>query len=109
MSKLVYITAYCLFTWLHITYIFFFFSSRRRHTRLQGDWSSDVYSSDLWSEDSQCSRDGANKSTQQVADKSRGNYYRPRRDHPDRDSIKKFAIAEPVILKIGRASCRERV
>src|SRR2546426_10395368 len=25
----------------------FFFSSRRRHTRLQGDWSSDVYSSDL--------------------------------------------------------------
>src|SRR5256885_16871946 len=28
----------------------FFFSSRRRHTRLQGDWSSDVCSSDLISE-----------------------------------------------------------
>src|SRR2546426_7575146 len=28
---------------------FFFFSSRRRHTRLQGDWSSDVCSSDLLS------------------------------------------------------------
>src|SRR5256885_5720911 len=28
---------------------FFFFSSRRRHTRLQGDWSSDVCSSDLYS------------------------------------------------------------
>src|SRR5256885_12139153 len=27
--------------------LFFFFSSRRRHTRLQGDWSSDVCSSDL--------------------------------------------------------------
>src|SRR6266850_4754783 len=27
--------------------IVFFFSSRRRHTRLQGDWSSDVCSSDL--------------------------------------------------------------
>src|ERR1022692_5018995 len=27
----------------------FFFSSRRRHTRLQGDWSSDVCSSDLCS------------------------------------------------------------
>src|SRR5256885_12195354 len=27
--------------------ILFFFSSRRRHTRLQGDWSSDVCSSDL--------------------------------------------------------------
>src|SRR6266566_4611682 len=33
---------------LHILFmIFFFFSSRRRHTRLQGDWSSDVCSSDL--------------------------------------------------------------
>src|SRR5256885_10471409 len=29
---------------------FFFFSSRRRHTRLQGDWSSDVCSSDLFSD-----------------------------------------------------------
>src|SRR3989454_9195469 len=27
--------------------IWFFVSSRRRHTRLQGDWSSDVCSSDL--------------------------------------------------------------
>src|SRR6202167_3057402 len=27
--------------------IFFFFSSRRRHTRCHGDWSSDVCSSDL--------------------------------------------------------------
>src|SRR5256885_11127110 len=30
--------------------VFFFFSSRRRHTRLQGDWSSDVCSSDLGTE-----------------------------------------------------------
>src|SRR5256885_9196815 len=30
-----------------LTVFFFFFSSRRRHTRLQGDWSSDVCSSDL--------------------------------------------------------------
>src|SRR5256885_7728977 len=29
-------------------FLFFFFSSRRRHTRLQGDWSSDVCSSDLF-------------------------------------------------------------
>src|SRR5256885_8759461 len=28
-------------------HVYFFFSSRRRHTRLQGDWSSDVCSSDL--------------------------------------------------------------
>src|SRR5205807_4808407 len=32
---------------LFIFLFFFFFSSRRRHTRLQGDWSSDVCSSDL--------------------------------------------------------------
>src|SRR5256885_4345485 len=30
-----------------LSFHFFFFSSRRRHTRLQGDWSSDVCSSDL--------------------------------------------------------------
>src|SRR2546426_1069158 len=41
-------------TWVRLIYgrfflaeFFFFFSSRRRHTRLQGDWSSDVCSSDL--------------------------------------------------------------
>src|SRR2546430_11152518 len=30
-----------------LSYIFFFFSSRRRHTRFDCDWSSDVCSSDL--------------------------------------------------------------
>src|SRR2546430_4649840 len=30
--------------------MFFFFSSRRRHTRFDCDWSSDVCSSDLWPE-----------------------------------------------------------
>src|SRR2546430_3621302 len=29
-------------------YFCFFFSSRRRHTRFDCDWSSDVCSSDLW-------------------------------------------------------------
>src|SRR2546426_2267605 len=33
--------------WCCLFIFFFFFSSRRRHTRLQGDWSSDVCSSDL--------------------------------------------------------------
>src|SRR5256885_2802055 len=35
----------------------FFFSSRRRHTRLQGDWSSDVCSSDLGGGDRDFPRD----------------------------------------------------
>src|SRR2546427_3059738 len=30
-----------------VLFIFFFFSSRRRHTRFDCDWSSDVCSSDL--------------------------------------------------------------
>src|SRR2546426_8630461 len=34
-------------TWRSSLHVRFFFSSRRRHTRLQGDWSSDVCSSDL--------------------------------------------------------------
>src|SRR2546426_3678787 len=38
---------YLLAHMLLCSYFFFFFSSRRRHTRLQGDWSSDVCSSDL--------------------------------------------------------------
>src|SRR6267142_3631703 len=32
----------------HYLHVFFFFSSRRRHTRLTCDWSSDVCSSDLY-------------------------------------------------------------
>src|SRR5256885_7016057 len=32
---------------LSLSHVLLFFSSRRRHTRLQGDWSSDVCSSDL--------------------------------------------------------------
>src|SRR5699024_11479868 len=32
---------------IHVSPHFFFFSSRRRHTRSKRDWSSDVYSSDL--------------------------------------------------------------
>src|SRR5207237_6671688 len=35
----------------HSMYFFFFFSSRRRHTRFKCDWSSDVCSSDLISQE----------------------------------------------------------
>src|ERR1035441_10786946 len=36
-----------MFKCISILFIFFFFSSRRRHTRCLSDWSSDVCSSDL--------------------------------------------------------------
>src|SRR5688500_19218549 len=42
-----YATSQFLKTFLMFSRLLFFFSSRRRHTRLQGDWSSDVCSSDL--------------------------------------------------------------
>src|SRR5690606_39317695 len=39
---------FCSFVVTHyFTSVFFFFSSRRRHTRFSRDWSSDVCSSDL--------------------------------------------------------------
>src|SRR5690606_38021981 len=38
-----YLIVYC--SWFSV--VFFFFSSRRRHTRFSRDWSSDVCSSDL--------------------------------------------------------------
>src|SRR2546426_6455302 len=38
---------YAIILFCFLYFFFFFFSSRRRHTRLQGDWSSDVCSSDL--------------------------------------------------------------
>src|SRR2546430_11682989 len=37
----------CMFTASFMSCLFFFFSSRRRHTRFDCDWSSDVCSSDL--------------------------------------------------------------
>src|SRR6266487_4712166 len=39
--------SYCSYVSRISRHLFFFFSSRRRHTRWTGDWSSDVCSSDL--------------------------------------------------------------
>src|SRR2546426_9250959 len=59
------------------SWIFFFFSSRRRHTRLQGDWSSDVCSSDL----SSLSRDIA------VNDRKEDQSLRRDQRRPERDAL----------------------
>src|SRR5207248_3435797 len=72
----------CYLYWI----LFFFFSSRRRHTRSYGDWSSDVCSSDLGHEES-CSCElvaaGAGEPKRQSSEQADN-------------------------FKIGRASCRER-
>src|SRR3989454_2670677 len=53
--------------------VLFFFSSRRRHTRLQGDWSSDVCSSDLTREACPwASRSSASRSARRASSRSRG-------------------------------------
>src|ERR1022692_5150426 len=62
-----------------ISICFFFFSSRRRHTRLQGDWSSDVCSSDLL----QCAEASAFQSARKKshASVSRAIMQKIKRDH----------------------------
>src|SRR2546426_5089502 len=49
---------------------FFFFSSRRRHTRLQGDWSSDVCSSDLGARHALSARHAGGGRTASAADRA---------------------------------------
>src|SRR5205807_5941261 len=80
---------------------FFFFSSRRRHTRLQGDWSSDVCSSDLraLSEAKEALKDGS------VDNLRKAKETLMTASHKLAETIYKEAASK----EIGRASCRERV
>src|SRR5690348_18436982 len=87
--------------------MFFFFSSRRRHTRWTGDWSSDVCSSDL-----------LDRRTSEVFETLFGqDAERIVRSYPHQLSggqrqrvlIAQAIACRPSVLEIGRASCRERV
>src|SRR5256885_11359866 len=89
----------------------FFFSSRRRHTRLQGDWSSDVCSSDLLiflAEDlpERNMRRGRPTGAAMPLCWSHAEYVSLVRSAHDGIS---FDRVEPAFQQIGRASCRERV
>src|SRR5207249_6859113 len=94
---------------------FFFFSSRRRHTRSKRDWSSDVCSSDLFRAAldrvlaalaEQIARDGegARKLVEIVVEGA-----------VSKRSARRIALSianSPLVktaIEIGRASCRERV
>src|SRR5437762_3671858 len=91
-----------------------FLSSRRRHTRYIGDWSSDVCSSDLLAigrkahdlvlvtvvRKAEILRDGLIED----AERMREEYPAFNRDVPTRPDAPRGARK-----KIGRASCRERV
>src|SRR5256885_9693284 len=87
----------------------FFFSSRRRHTRLQGDWSSDVCSSDLSSLIGGVAVDAYDRRMILFASQivpgigSLAMLAAIATDHVSLELI--YAL----VLEIGRASCRERV
>src|SRR5256885_12891916 len=74
----------------------FFFSSRRRHTRLQGDWSSDVCSSDL---KSKCGM----RSTRRVATDADS-----RSNSPGRGTSRNLGAERPSLLateKVNQSLC----
>src|SRR5256885_6058337 len=101
------ILCYLLRCLLHTLFIFFFFSSRRRHTRLQGDWSSDVCSSDLTEaakhRDERCPRH-LRPLLHPVVRGKRGATNRA-----GQDPVRPRGSVRGPTSKIGRASCRERV
>src|SRR5256885_3714175 len=89
--------------------LFFFFSSRRRHTRLQGDWSSDVCSSDLALRLAEVliPRQLPQRINEHATDRRKSAHQileAPRLGH--RGGVQLSGDRDG---KIGRASCRERV
>src|SRR5256885_16894301 len=78
--------------------VVFFFSSRRRHTRLQGDWSSDVCSSDL-------TRITSKPAASQISMVSRVLAATP----PSVPAAGGGGMKACGSVGIGRGSCRERV
>src|SRR5205807_4035767 len=92
----------------HQLIVDFFFSSSSRHTRLQGDWSSDVCSSDLLIR--------ARRLEKRLGTPAhlyyKTEFYSPTGSHKVNTALAQAWYAKQEgyeRLKIGRASCRERV
>src|SRR5688500_19983519 len=83
----------------------FFFSSRRRHTRLQGDWSSDVCSSDLTVVIRSVAGPRLKLEKLEIAGPAPDAAYLAAGGFPGKLSRAELAAAVPA--EIGRASCRE--
>src|SRR5207245_6324185 len=91
-----------------LVHLFFFFSSRRRHTRCYRDWSSDVCSSDLAESKLRAALLAAKQVSSariQTLKEERCNAVALLLDEADTE--KQAAAASQI--QIGRASCRERV
>src|SRR5262249_61105465 len=89
----------------------FFFSSRRRHTRLVSDWSSDVCSSDLGTHFKDEVGRNVEVTGRQRARRNPGKGVegRVRSSHGIRAPLGHNSRVVGQEMQIGRASCRERV
>src|SRR2546422_9411890 len=87
-------------------FCFFFFSSRRRHTRCSRDWSSDVCSSDLVGRPRTRRRRGVQLPAGVSGD--RGCRDPGGASHGGERRGRRSASAGGELREIGRASCRER-
>src|SRR5690606_39504158 len=94
--------------------VYFFFSSRRRHTRFSRDWSSDVCSSNL---DGQLLKLLSQAPRMAFADRAKADERRPHLGSLHVSSSFRVGPLSRVrgrrrqrdTSEIGRASCRERV
>src|SRR2546427_1573355 len=92
--------------------VFFFFSSRRRHTRFDCDWSSDVCSSDLAFLAAQIGSSTGLASRSYLNNAKVPQLFVSSGSATWLDDAAKFPWSMgwlPLYTEIGRASCRERV
>src|SRR5256885_8124016 len=94
---------------ISFTSLCFFFSSRRRHTRLQGDWSSDVCSSDLRDRRPRSCWCRSSRRRACSTSNRRGSFRRRHHRSPWDCSPHPDSSSPYFHWEIGRASCRERV
>src|SRR5262249_62120191 len=88
---------------------FFFFSSRRRHTRLVSDWSSDVCSSDLYPEPAYQVAKAIGERKDQLGILVCGTGIGMSIAANKYPGIRAAVAHDELTAQIGRASCRGRV
>src|SRR2546430_8026116 len=92
-----------------LQYVFFFFSSRRRHTRFDCDWSSDVCSSDLQPHRPPRGLAICAVGIAQVGAREPNARRAGRLSRPAAPGGPPTTRSDAQPAQIGRASCRERV
>src|SRR2546430_13428073 len=87
----------------------FFFSSRRRHTRFDCDWSSDVCSSDLQPQGARSCTSAMAGQIMRLAIRAYSAVSNRKFNSGVEGSVQPAAREVSLPYEIGRASCRERV